>query len=195
MKPGPKKPTDDEDGASHSVYSDLLGGLLVLFLTLGLFVPAVDDIYIDPRDAGFSARDFPIGVLFLLVLLSCVMLVGAVYRWLNHRKNRRWDYSPQTASFFRHVIPMLGIGYGYAWLVGMFQYLLPTVLATAGAMAVYGNRGVWRLLVVPVMVSVFYYLLFFGVLGLYEQPGTILAYDHQAVFSPLRTTLMVLFTW
>lgn len=194
MEPKSSKP-EDKYAEQDTLFKDLVGGVLVLIVALGLFVPAVSDIYIDPRDPGFSSRDFPVGVLFLLVLLCAVMLLRPIYNRLQHRDRWHWHYAAETKALFRHVIPIMAVGFCYAWLVDMFQYFLPTFLVTVFATAIYGNRGVWRLFMVPLLVSAFFYLLFFGLLGLYEEPGSVLEYNNQIVFSPLRVALGSLFKW
>lgn len=185
----------DIDANQNSMLQDLVGGLFVLIVTLGLFVPSVDEIYIDPRDPGFSSRDFPIGVLSLLVLLSALLLLRSAYSLLKNHRHWHWQYSQQTAALFRHVLPIIGLGFCYAWLVTLFQYFIPTFLITAFSMAIYGNRGVWRLLLMPLLVTIIFYLLFFGILGLYEQPGSAWAYNNQLFFTPMRETLGNLMPW
>ncbi len=176
-----------------ALLKNLLGGLLVLTIALILFVPAVSEIYVDPRDPGFSSRDFPVGVLTLLVLLCLLVLFRPLYTILVKRKRWHWHYSQELRDLARHVIPIMTVGFCYAWLISMFQYFLPTFLVAMSSMAIYGNRGVWRLIIIPLFVSALFYLVFFGLLGLYEEPGSVLQYNNQVLFKPLHETLGALF--
>lgn len=171
---------------NRNARNDAIAGALVLAV-VAIFAPAVADIYIDPLDPGFSARDFPIGVLALLGAFAAAMLGRALV--VLARSGWRLYAPGEAAPLLRHVVPMIALGFAYVWFINMFQYPLPTVFATAGALAMYGNRGVARLVAAPVIAALVYYVLFYGILGLYEEPGTVWSYNNQWYFRPLRDAL------
>ncbi|MEX2643712.1 MAG: hypothetical protein WD270_09675 [Acetobacterales bacterium] len=164
-------------------------GVLML-LVVAIFGPATGSIYVDPYDPGFGARDFPVGVLVLMAVLAIALLARSLAGML--RAGEAFGGFGEVTDFVRYVVPMIAIGFVYVWLIGLFQYALPTALAAAASLAVFGNRGFARLVVAPIIATLVYYVLFFGVLGLHEQPGSILAFDSQAFFQPLRIFLGLL---
>lgn len=74
------------------------------------------------------------------------------------------------------------MGLLYVWLIGLLQYAIPTLFATVAIFVAFGNRGWMRLVLVPLVATALYYTIFFGLLGLYEAPGSLLEYDAQALF-------------
>ena len=88
----------------------------------------------------------------------------------------------ELSRTLRHAAPLMVVGVLYVWLVGMFQYLIPTMLATSAVLAAFGNRGWRRLVVVPLVSAALFHAVFFGLLGLYEAPGSVWEYDGRALF-------------
>lgn len=169
-----------------SARDDALAAILTL-LVAAPFVVATGSIYVDPLDPGFGARDFPIGVLGLIVVLSLALLARAVRELRRTRSPLRLP--GETGEIVRYLVPMAAIGFLYVWFVDMFQYAVPTLLAAVGSLAMFGNRGWARLAVAPFVATLVYYVLFFGILGLDESPGTVIAFDNQHYFRPLRDAL------
>ena len=163
---------------------DAIAALLMLLVALP-FAVATGGIYVDPLDPGFGARDFPIIVIGLMILLAIVLLAQA---W----RRRAGGPAPASGEFGeigRYLLPMAAIGFLYVWFVDMFQYAVPTFLAGVGSLAMFGNRGWARLAVAPFAATLVYYVLFFGILGLDESPGTVVAFDSHTFFRPLRDAL------
>ena len=157
---------------------------LALLLIVAIFAWVTDEIFVDPRDPGFGARDFPIGVLALMAALAGFQLFKAL---LDLAKSQWTLYeNGEVQPILRYLLPTLLLGFVYVWLIERFQYLLPTIFVLTVALALFGNRGVVRLLVVPLVVSLLFYGVFFGVFALNEAPGTILSYENAAYFRPLR---------
>jgi hypothetical protein len=84
---------------------------------------------------------------------------------------------------------MVAISFAYVLLIDLFQYLLPTIVISAATLALFGNRGKMWLVVTPVLVGLFYYIVFFGVFRLLETRGSIIDFDNQMIFGPLRSFL------
>lgn len=163
--------------------NDALAGVLVLLVT-GLFASVTGDIYIDPLDPGFSSVDFPIMVLSLMTILSLFLIGKAI----SPLARTNWKlYEPgEWKPAVRYVVPTAAIGFAYVWFITMFQYPLPTLIATVCALAMFGNRGLGRLLLIPLVSTLIYYILFYALLGLHEAPGTVWEYETQWFIRPIR---------
>ena len=170
----------------RSARNDAIAGLMVLAVVV-VFGSVTSDIYIDPRDPGFSARAFPIGILTLMAILGVVLTGRAVIQIAQSG----WHIfeAGEARPFLRYFVPVVVLGFLYVWLIELFQYLLPTVLALSAVLAIFGNRGFIRLVVVPIIVAVIFYVLFYGIFGLNESAGTILSYDNEWYFRPLRALI------
>jgi len=160
--------------------ADAIAAIALLILVVP-FIVTLHEIYIDPFDPGFGARDFPIGVIAAIVILSCVMLIRAVRDM--RRQAIPFVDGPALSLLARYVSPVVAIGLGYIWLFTLVQYLVPTALAMCLAMALFGNRGWNRLGLVPIVTALAYYLFFFVLLGLHEFPGKLLSYDGKSFLS------------
>jgi hypothetical protein len=167
----------------RSARNDFIAALSMLAIA-AIFAPATAHIFIDPLDPGFSARDFPIGVLSLMTVLAGAMLVRSLPRLA--RSGWRLYEANEARPLVQYLLPMVALGFLYIWLMDMFQYLLPTFLALAAAMAIFGNRGFARLVATPFVVASAFYVLFYGVFGLSEPAGTVWSYDNQWYFRPFR---------
>lgn len=167
----------------RSARNDAIAGLMVLAV-VAVFGPVTTDIFVDPRDPGFSSQDFPIGVLSLMTILALALCARAVV----HLAKSGWRLyeAGEAEPLLRFLIPIVILGFFYVWLLEQFQYLLPTFFALSASLAIFGNRGGVRLLVVPAVVTVLFYILFYGVFGLNEPPGNILTYENGWYFRPFR---------
>lgn len=169
-----------------SARNDAIAGMLIL-LVVCIFASATGEIFEDPLDPGFSARDLPIAVLVLLTILSITLLRSALTElaktgWRIYREG-------EVDCLMRYVVPMMVIASLYVVLMYMFQYPISTFVALSAALVMYGNRGYKRLLVIPFIAVSTYYLMFFGILGLFEEPGAAWSYSNQWYFRPLRDGL------
>jgi len=156
----------------------------MILLVTGAFATATGDIYVDPLDPGFSSVDFPIMVLTLLTLLSLLLIGRAVPRLA--RTNWKLFEQGEWVQALTYVVPVIVIGLTYVWLITMFQYPLPTLIVTAASLGMFGNRGWVRLLAIPLISTVIYYILFYALLGLHESPGTVWEYETQWFIRPIR---------
>lgn len=170
----------------QSARNDLIAAILVLGVA-AVFGYATKDIYVSPFDPGFSARDFPIIVISLLVIFTVIMMFPALKRLA--RTGWRIYEAGESQSLRSYVLPMVAAAFLYVWLNQMFQYFGPTILAAIVSLAMFGNRTWARLTVVPVIGAVVYYVLFFGIMGLHETPGTVWEFNSQVIFRPLRDFL------
>lgn len=166
--------------------NDAIAGLMVLAV-VAVFAPVTPEIFVDPLDPGFSAQDFPIGVLSLMTVLALALLARAGVRLA---KSGWRLYEPgESGPLLQYLVPIVLLGFLYVWLLEQFQYPLPTFFALSASLAIFGNRGLMRLVVVPVIVTAIFYVLFYGVFGLNEAPGEILSYENAGYFRPLRVFL------
>lgn len=137
------------------------------------FAFTIGQIYVDPFDPGFSARDFPIWVVSLIVLFSALLLTRT-FLALRNMAVRDLFQMADGAVIVTRGLPLLVIALGYIWMTIAFQYLVATIVTTAAVVALFGNRGWRRLVLVPVLLALGCYVLFFELLNLYEPDGTIL---------------------
>ena len=163
-----------------------IAGMMMLAV-VAVFAPATTEIFVDPLDPGFGAQDFPIGILTLMTILAIALGAPAVVQLA--RTGWRLYEPGEAGPFFRYLVPIVALGFLYVWLLELFQYLLPTFFALTASMAIFGNRGRVRLLVIPAIVTVLFYVLFYGIFGLNESPGTILNYENSWYFRPFRAFL------
>lgn len=166
--------------------NDAIAGILILLVVM-VFALATGKIYVDPLDPGFSARDFPIAVLVVLAVLAVSLLGQAIFALA--RSGWRLYESGEADNVLRYVVPMIAIAALYVGMLYMFQYPVSTMVATVGALIVYGNSGKRRLILAPFMVTSIYYVTFYGVLGLFEEPGSVWSYSNQWYFRPMRDAL------
>lgn len=171
---------------NNSARNDAIAGILIL-LIIALFASATGKIFEDPLDPGFSARDFPIAVLVLLTILSISLLRPALI--VLAKSGWQIYEAGEADNLLRYIVPMVVIASFYILLIHMFQYPVATFFASIGGLIIYGNRGFKRLLIIPLIVTVIYYVVFYGILGLFEEPGTVWSYSNQWYFRPLRDAL------
>ncbi|WP_315983339.1 hypothetical protein [Aliamphritea spongicola] len=67
-------------------------------------------------------------------------------------------------DFLFKVLPLSVLSFVYVWLFQGFGYILATIVTLAIACYLFGVRGL-RLLILPPVVSVIFYYLFFGLMG------------------------------
>ena len=166
--------------------NDAIAALLMLAV-VALFASVTAQIFVDPRDPGFGARDFPVMVLLLMAALALAQGGLALVRLA--RSDWHVYEAGEAGPVLRYLLPMLVLGFVYVWLLELFQYVLPTFCALAASLAIFGNRGAFRLMAVPLIVTVLFYFLFFGVFGLNEPEGVIVSYESGGFFRPLRIVL------
>lgn len=171
---------------NRSARNDAIAGLLMLAIVV-VFGSVTSQIFVDPRDPGFGSRDFPIGILTATTILALALCARAVVHLA--RNGWRLYEAGEADLLIRYLVPIVLLGFLYVWLLEQFQYLLPTFFTLIASMALFGNRGVGRLIVVPVVVTVIFYVFFYGVFGLNEPPGEILSYENNWYFRPFRAFL------
>jgi hypothetical protein len=171
---------------NRSARNDAIAGAMVLAV-VAAFGPWTAEIFVDPRDPGFGARDFPVGVLVSTTILALALCAGAVV--LLARSGWRVYEPGEAGPVLRYLLPIVALGFLYVWLLEQFQYLLPTFFTLSASLALFGNRGAVRLIAIPAGVTIIFYVLFYGVFGLNEAPGEILSYENNWYFRPFRTFL------
>ena len=96
------------------------------------------------------------------------------------------DLPHELYLFVAWVIPMAAIAFAYIGLMGLIQYLIPSILCLAATLALFGNRGMRILVVVPTISMTLYYIIFFGILRLSEPRGLLWEFDNYYIFGGLR---------
>ena len=169
-----------------SARADFISAILMAAFAL-VFLLTSNTIEYDPNEPGIGPRAFPVTVSILICLLS----LGIMLRAFRPVRESGWDLvnREELRLFVVWVLPMVALSFAYVLLIDLFQYLLPTIVVSAATLALFGNRGKVWLVVTPVLVSLFYYIVFFGVFRLLEAPGRILEYDNNTIFGPLRNML------
>lgn len=109
-----------------------------------------------------------------LLMLSAGLAVHAVSRMAVGAAVRGRADPVDLRGFVRVSAPLLVLLFSYVALLNGFGYLLATVLAAPAAFLLFGNRGPLQVLVLPIMLAVLFYVLFFHLLGMFDPPGTVL---------------------
>jgi hypothetical protein len=169
-----------------SARADFVSAFLMMGIAIVFFVTATT-IEVDPHEPGIGSRAVPMALALLICLLS-LCLIARSFRAVRQSGWALLDRD-ELDLFVAWVLPMAAIAIGYVVLIDMFQYLLPTVVVTAATLALFGNRGKTWLLATPVAVGLAYYVVFFGLLRLLESPGTVIEYENNIFFGPLRKLL------
>jgi len=169
-----------------SARADFVSAILMAAIAI-IFLLTANTIEFDPSEPGIGPRAFPVTVSILICLLSLSMMIRA----FKPMRDSGWDFvnRDELRLFVIWVLPMVAIAFAYVLLIDLFQYLLPTIVITAATLALFGNRGKTWLVVTPILVSLFYYIVFFGVFRLLESPGRVIDFDNNIIFGPLRSFL------
>lgn len=140
----------------------------------------------DPFGTGLQPYVFPQAILYILLALTLIMLGGAAMRFRSNPAPAQNSGSNEVRIFFFWVIPMAVIAFIYLGLINLFQYVIPTIIALSATLAIFGNRGIKWLVVIPVIAAIFYYVIFFGIFRLLEPTGMLLEYDNYYLFGPMQ---------
>ena len=169
-----------------SARSDLISSLVMLAVTLVFYI-AAQDIEEDPFGVGMQPYVFPKAICLLMGGMSVLMMVTAGLKL--RREGILLGSTEEVRLFAVWVLPMAAIAFIYLGLMNLLQYLIPTILALSACLAIFGNRGVKWLVTIPVISSVFYYVIFFGIFRLLEPTGMLLEYDNYYIFGSMRKFL------
>ncbi len=163
--------------------SDFISALVLLAFTAIFYVAALE-IEEDPFGVGMEPFVFPLAVCYVLGALTLLLLLvtarSAFQQGVFVGGNR------EIRLFFGWVLPMAVIAFAYLGLINLFQYLLPTAITLSATLAIFGNRGVKWLVTIPVMASLVYYVIFFGIFRLLEPTGILIEYDNFYIFGTMR---------
>ncbi|WP_180897394.1 hypothetical protein [Martelella soudanensis] len=147
---------------------------LLILAVCGVFGSQIPKIYTEPGAAGLGARGLPGAATGLAAGLALILLA------MNLPEAVRTMTGAQPLV---NRVPVLKLGFliilsfAYVWAITLFQYVLPTLFAMSALLALFGSRGIVRLIVVPLVAICVYYFTFFILLGLFEPPGKLLSYD------------------
>jgi len=169
-----------------SARADFVSAIFMAAFAL-IFLLTANTIEYDPDEPGIGPRAFPITVSILICLLSGFMMARA----FKPLRDSGWDLvnREELRLFVIWVLPMVAISFAYVFLIDLFMYLLPTIVITSATLALFGNRGKVWLVATPILVGLFYYIVFFGVLRLLEARGRVIDFDNNVIFGPLRNFL------
>lgn len=166
-----------------SARSDFISGLVMVVCT-GIFYIAALKVEEDPFGVGMEPYVFPIAICYVLGAMTLLLLArsarGAFREGLFNSDLK------EIRLFFGWVLPMAAIAFAYLGLINLFQYLLPTIVILAATLAIFGNRGFKWLVTIPVISSLVYYVIFFGIFRLLEPTGVLIEYDNFYIFGEMR---------
>lgn len=166
-----------------SARSEFISGLVILVVTL-IFYVETQRIEEDPFGVGMEPYVFPEAICLMIGVMTLFM-TGNAARKLQRADLQKGDML-ELRLFFIWVLPMAAIVFAYIGLMDLFQYAIPTALALAVTLAIFGNRGMKWYVTIPAISSVIYYVTFFGVFRLLEPTGRLLEYDNYYIFGPMR---------
>lgn len=166
-----------------SAKSNFISGLVMLGVTAIFYVASLE-IEEDPFGVGMEPYVFPLAVCYVLGGLSLLQLAVSARGVFSQIGEK--TAGQELRLFLFWVLPMATIAFAYLGLINLFQYLLPTIVTLSATLAVFGNRGVKWLLVIPVAASLVYYVIFFGIFRLLEPTGILLEYDNFYLFGTMR---------
>ncbi len=141
--------------------------LLGLFVWWGTF-------QIDTDAGNFEeARLLPSVVGSALLLLAGIQLASGTLGLSHDTKSEDID-AIQWQGLAPVAIPIMGMVILYVGLLSGFGYLISTMMIAPLAYLLFGNRGLKRAVILPLLVSIIYYIVFFKLLGMFDPPGSIL---------------------
>ncbi len=155
-----------------------------MLVCTAIFYAAALEIEEDPFGVGMEPYVFPMAICYVLGAITVLLLAVSARRAL--AEGLFIGGSQELRLFFGWVLPMSGIAFAYLGLINLFQYLLPTIVILSATLALFGNRGVKWLIVIPTGASLVYYVVFFGIFRLLEPTGIILQYDNFFIFGAMR---------
>ncbi|MBN3560823.1 tripartite tricarboxylate transporter TctB family protein [Aliamphritea spongicola] len=161
-------------GASPRGRADLVTGLVIMALA-AFFFNETFAIPFDPEEGDISPRFFPQSICLMLGLLGGILAFQGGRGITAPDDNCSFDMQ----DFLFKVLPLSVLSFVYVWLFQGFGYILATIVTLAIACYLFGVRGL-RLLILPPVVSVIFYYLFFGLMGVFEPPAEI--FDLLAIF-------------
>ena len=185
-----------------SARNNFISGLVMLAVTLVFFIQ-VFRIEEDPFGHGMDPDTFPFSVCITLLTLTVGFVISSFF---SMRKEDAEQLQFELLSIFGRkiinlphelnlfvgwVLPMSIIAFAYLGLMNLFQYLLPSIFCISATLALFGNRGVKWLVVIPTISMTIYYIIFFGVLRLSEPRGALWEYDNFYIFGTLRKLMGV----
>ncbi len=164
-----------------------IGVALLILAVLIPFATGVGNIYEDPSDPGFGSRDFPKLIIFIGIFLSVILLIRSSIDIV------RSGQLPKLAisSHYQITGPLtvLIAALLYVWGIVLFQYALPTLALMFFLVRYFGSRGFFRTILIPLIAVIIYFLVFFVIFGIFEEPGTILNYDSYSVARAIRKVI------
>ncbi len=170
-----------------SARNEFISGLIMLVVTVIFYVASLE-IEEDPFGVGMQPYVFPRAICLLIGAMTLLLLITSGVK-LRREGIQFGGGDGEIRLLFVWVLPMALIAFGYLGLINLLQYFIPTVAALSATLALFGNRGVKWLLVIPLISGVFYYAIFFGIFRLLEPPGLLIDYDNYYLFGPMRKLL------
>jgi hypothetical protein len=138
-------------------------------IALGMFFlwgAELIDVY---GDDAIPSDFFPRAISILLILAGAALAAGGVVA-----ARRVTPTSQDWRDFGRVTLPLAALTVGYAVLWRQIGYLGASMIVAPLMFLVFGNRG-WRdALLVPAVVVIVFFVLFFSLMGLHDAPGRLL---------------------
>ncbi|MCI5077383.1 hypothetical protein [Oricola sp.] len=176
---------DHSEGQGTDALRQCAVGVVILAVC-AVMATQLGKIYVEPADSGLGARGLPsfaIGAGFLLAIVQIVSNLPAALRWARSGAvSAEWRGAGRVAA-------LVVLAFAYIEAILLFQYALPTAVAMSLMLYLFGSRGIVRLVVFPIVAVAVYYFVFFVLLGLFEEPGSILRYDSYSFALQIRHML------
>jgi|GEM_PF-2195121 len=180
-----------------SARNNFISGLVMLVVTLIFFIQ-VFRIEEDPFGHGMDPDTFPLSVCVTLLVMAVGFVISSYFA-MRKESGEPIKLEPLTVLgrkivnlphelylFIAWVVPMSAIAFAYLGLMSLFQYLGPSIICLSATLALFGNRGLKWLAIIPAISMTIYYIIFFGILRLSEPRGAIWEYDNFYIFGALR---------
>lgn len=154
-------PHRDEAPRRRPVPDRIVGiGLVAIGLLAGAGSLAIARDY----DGSAAARIFPMATAAAILVLG-VMAVRA------GPDGAAMPESPVEPRDGRGPVAILGLAFGYLWLMTKVGYLLSTALAAPAALWIFGIRSRAALVASAILCPLVFHLIFFALLGTFPPVG------------------------
>lgn len=129
---------------------ELIVPMIVIGLSVFLYIDTYSFQFMTYQKAG--PQMWPRGILILLILIS-LMLIGKLLAAGNENREK-----PKTN--IKSITSVMLLLFFYIFLMQYLGYIISTLLFTFFAMLFFGNRNIFQLVCVPVMIVAFIFLAF-----------------------------------
>lgn len=112
------------------------------------------------------------------IMLLCFGLLLSVKTLLSKEKpsSSATSASPMSPQLLCRLGLLATMGFAYTLFFWLFGYLIATIIVAIPVFYIFGNRGWFTLLVLPILAAIIIHLVFFKTMGLYQAPAAIFSF-------------------